>query len=183
MRVRNDPAGSVSISSAGTDVVTTLGNMALERRIRLLGPDDAGASVSARILAQVRMALTCLVRNAIEATPVDGWTTVRVELPEPDQAQVVIEDSGPGPDAVQREHMFDPFYSGRAAGRGRGLGLPTAWRLACQHGGDVRFVPVPGGPTRFVLTLPVTNDAPSSLPIDDDVANGRQREESLVISH
>jgi signal transduction histidine kinase len=53
--------------------------------------------------------------------------------------------------------MFDPFFSGRSAGRGRGLGLPTAWRLAREHGGDVRHVPHPDGPTRFVLALPVAD--------------------------
>jgi nitrogen-specific signal transduction histidine kinase len=50
--------------------------------------------------------------------------------------------------------MFDPFFSGRQAGRGRGLGLPTAWRLIREHGGDVRFQEFPQGPTRFILTLP-----------------------------
>jgi len=70
----------------------------------------------------------------------------------------VVEDSGPGPSSNQREHLFDPFYSGRLAGRGRGLGLPTAWRLAREHGGDVRFDPLPQGPTRFVLSLPREKD-------------------------
>ena len=50
--------------------------------------------------------------------------------------------------------MFDPFYSGRSAGRGRGLGLPTAWRLAREHGGDVTYDPRPDSPARFVLSLP-----------------------------
>jgi signal transduction histidine kinase len=50
--------------------------------------------------------------------------------------------------------MFDPFYSGRPAGRGRGLGLPTAWRLARENGGDVVFDEQCSGPTRFILSLP-----------------------------
>src|SRR5207302_476622 len=72
--------------------------------------------------------------------------------------EIVIEDNGPGPAALEREHLFDPFFSGRPAGRGRGLGLPTAWRLARQHGGDVRFMRPADGPTRFVLTLPRANE-------------------------
>ncbi|MBY0461117.1 MAG: hypothetical protein K2V38_27665, partial [Gemmataceae bacterium] len=65
----------------------------------------------------------------------------------------VIEDSGPGLSAAALVHAFDPFFCGRAAGRGRGLGLPTAWQLARQNGGDVRHEPT-DGPTRFVVTAP-----------------------------
>jgi two-component system NtrC family sensor kinase len=103
---------------------------------------------------QLRTALGGLVRNAIEAAaPGKGWVRVRAETA-CGRLRVVVEDGGPGLTPAQREHMFDPFYSGRPAGRGRGLGLPTAWRLARQNGGDVRYEPTAGGPTRFVLALP-----------------------------
>jgi signal transduction histidine kinase len=108
---------------------------------------------------QVRVALGCLVRNAVEAATgtAPGW--VRLVLHGPLAGGVVeiwVEDSGPGPAAAQRPVLFDPFYSGRTAGRGRGLGLPIAWRLARQQGGEVRLEPAqPGEPTRFVLSLPI----------------------------
>ena len=76
-------------------------------------------------------------------------------MPAPDRLEWVVEDSGSGPSPTQREHLFDPFYSGRQAGRGRGLGLPTAWRLAQGHGGEVRFEASAEGPTRFVLSVPL----------------------------
>jgi signal transduction histidine kinase len=103
---------------------------------------------------QVQTALSCLLRNAIEAALADGWARLRVEAASADRLRLVVEDSGPGPAANQVDHLFDPFYSGRAAGRGRGLGLPTAWRLAREQGGDVSFEPAPQAPSRFVLTLP-----------------------------
>jgi signal transduction histidine kinase len=103
---------------------------------------------------QVQTALACLLRNAIEAALADGWARLRVEAAAPDQLRVAVEDSGPGPTPGQAQHLFDPFYSGRAAGRGRGLGLPTAWRLAREQGGDVTFEPAPEAPSRFVMTLP-----------------------------
>jgi len=86
---------------------------------------------------------------------------------------MIVEDSGTGPTQAQREHLFDPFYSGRQAGRGRGLGLPTAWRLAREHGGDVRFDSVSGGPTRFILSLPLPSGEEGSQKTDDDNANGQ----------
>ena len=68
--------------------------------------------------------------------------------------QVLVEDNGAGPVPHDQEHMFDLFYSGRSAGRGQGLGLPIAWRLARQQGGGVFFDGHSGGITRFVLWLP-----------------------------
>ena len=104
----------------------------------------------------LQTAIGCLLRNAIEAAaPAKGWARVRAQTSS-DHVEICVEDSGPGPTAVQREHLFDPFFSGRSAGRGRGLGLPTAWRMAREHGGDVRYVPMPDGPTRFVLSLPLS---------------------------
>jgi signal transduction histidine kinase len=105
---------------------------------------------------QLRTALSCLLRNAIEAAPPEGFARLLLAEPGPaDLVEVIVEDSGVGPSDEQRLHLFDPFYSGRSAGRGRGLGLPIAWRLARQQGGDLHLEPArPGAPTRFVLTLP-----------------------------
>jgi two-component system, NtrC family, sensor kinase len=103
---------------------------------------------------QLRTALTCLLRNAIEAAPADGWASIRLET-QPGQVEVVVEDCGPELPPTQREHLFDPFYSGRPAGRGTGLGLPTAWSLARQQDGDVFLASQAGEPTRFVLRLPL----------------------------
>ncbi|HJZ90931.1 MAG TPA: HAMP domain-containing sensor histidine kinase [Gemmataceae bacterium] len=104
---------------------------------------------------QMLIALTALVRNAVEAAPAGGWVRVTTTF-RPDRLEVAVEDNGPGPDERSRVHLFDPFYSGRAAGRGRGLGLPAAWRLAREHGGDVNYAPTPAGLTRFLLTLPAS---------------------------
>jgi signal transduction histidine kinase len=105
---------------------------------------------------QVRTVLTNLLRNAIEAAPLDGWARlVMHEGRNPDEIEVFVEDSGPGPTPEQQPHLFDPFYSGRSAGRGRGLGLPVAWRLARNQGGDVSLAARRAGqPTRFVVTIP-----------------------------
>jgi signal transduction histidine kinase len=139
-----------------TEVTTGLADLAEQRRVQLatdVRPDRFAAFVDA---GQLKVALACLLRNAVEAAPAGGWARlVFFDEPASGVVRVAVEDSGPGPDASVRESLFDPFFSGRSAGRGRGLGLPTAWRLARQQGGDVRLEPPrPGEPTRFVLTLP-----------------------------
>jgi len=102
---------------------------------------------------QLSIVIAALVRNAVEAAPPGGWVRVSGHQ-RTDSLDLVVEDSGTGPDERSQEHLFDPFYSGRSAGRGRGLGLSAAWRLAKEHGGEVRYEPVIGGPTRFILSLP-----------------------------
>lgn len=154
---------TVDLAGLVAEVGEDLSELASQRKVQLRLDRPANGSAGPHGLqvqadpGQLRTALTCLLRNAIEAAPTDGWAEVRLETPGPDQVEVLVEDSGTPPALPQSEHLFDPFYSGRQAGRGRGLGLPTAWRFARAHGGDVRFVGRPGRPTRFVLSLPREN--------------------------
>jgi signal transduction histidine kinase len=133
--------------------------LAEERGVRLVCRLPDGDPVLNADPAQLRTALTSLLRNAVEAAPPEGWAGVRAEPGRDGALDVVVEDNGPGP--ATREHLFDPFYCGRSAGRGRGMGLPTAWRLARLHGGDVRYDGRPDGVTRFVLSLPVPAEPPA----------------------
>lgn len=139
------------------EVLTSLAGLAHAHQVRLhFREDGPTAPLPCPVDAdekQVRTALTCLLRNAIEAAGAEGW--VRLHLGATNGlVSVAIEDSGPGLSETQREHLFDPFYSGRSAGRGPGLGLPTAWALTRQQGGAVVLTSQPGEPTRFELRLP-----------------------------
>jgi signal transduction histidine kinase len=138
------------------EVTAALTDLAVQRRVRLRCSHPDQPVIIYGDPGQVYAALSCLLRNAIEAAPADtGCAEVRLETPAPDRLELVVEDNGNGLTQKQREHMFDPFYSGRQAGRGRGLGLSTAWRLTREHGGELRLEDLPRGPTRFVLSLPV----------------------------
>ena len=157
---------SVDLVRVIDEVATSLGELALHHKVRVLVRDEnsSGQPPVAPLPCvvevdekQVRTALGCLVKNAIQAAGAEGWIRVRLEN-RGGQVEVLIEDSGPGLDDNQREHLFDPFYSGRAAGRGAGLGLPTAWSLARQQGGDVALISQPGEPTCFILRLPLPID-------------------------
>ena len=151
----------IDLRSLLADVVGSFQASADARAVRLeilAGCDAATVFADADMM---RTALGSLVRNAVEAAPKDGWVRVRIE--DAERAwQLVVEDSGPGPQVSQKEHLFDPFYSGRLAGRGRGLGLSTAWRFVHEHGGDVRFDPQPNCPARFVLVLPRLSACPDA---------------------
>jgi signal transduction histidine kinase len=144
----------VNLGSLIREVAITLGDLAGQRQVRLVCPEPEPPVAVHADPRQVRNALTSLLRNAIEAAPPEGWAGVQVHALAADVVELWVEDSGSGLTPAQRENMFDPFYSGRQAGRGRGLGLPTAWRLARENGGDVVYCDRTERPTRFVLSLP-----------------------------
>ena len=144
----------VPVAKLLADVTASLRGLAEDRRVHLTCPETP-PTVAIRVdPAQIRVAVHNLLRNAIEAAPPEGWASARVQRDADGALAIVIEDNGPGPQGSAREHLYDPFFSGRSAGRGRGLGLPAAWRLARQQGGDVRLDLAADGITRFVLSLP-----------------------------
>jgi two-component system NtrC family sensor kinase len=135
-----------------------LAQLASDREVRL---EVVGLSAGGWIegdFTQLRHALGAVLRNGIEAASTGGWVRITLSGSEAGNLTVIVEDSGPGLSAEVAEHAFDPFYSGRSAGRGRGLGLPTAWQLVRQNGGELRYEPTSDEPTRFVLSLRRTLD-------------------------
>ena len=149
--------GRVLVADLFAAVAADLEPLAAERGVRLTTANPpAGAAVIADP-AQLRQAVGAVVRNAIEAAGADGWVRLAAETT-PTGVRLVVNDGGPGLTPEALTHAFDPFYCGRPAGRGRGLGLPTAWRLARQNGGDLRHEAAADGPTRFAFAFPLAGE-------------------------
>ncbi len=94
-----------------------------------------------------------LLTNAFEACP-SGTVTI-VCPPTKDEAPllVMVQDQGPGMSERAQHHAFDPFFSERAAGRGRGLGLTKAQRMAHAMGGEITLESTPNKGTTATLAL------------------------------
>jgi signal transduction histidine kinase len=73
-----------------------------------------------------------------------------------------VTDTGPGIPSEVLPHIFDPFFSGREAGRGLGLGLSKAWRIIKLHGGDIEVDAQPGA-CKVTIALPC-GDEPKEFP-------------------
>jgi signal transduction histidine kinase len=83
--------------------------------------------------------LRAVLQNAFEAAPDATPVTMAIEIADLNQFRIVIENACDEMSPHIAEHLFDPFFSGREAGRGLGFGLSKACRIAEMHGGNISF--------------------------------------------
>jgi signal transduction histidine kinase len=118
--------------------------------------------------AALETAIVNLIDNARDAMPDGGRLFVEAGIAEIDEAQareagevapgpyimISVTDNGTGmpPEAARR--AFDPFFSTKRGGRGRGLGLSTVEGFARQSGGHVALASTPGKGTTVTIYLP-----------------------------
>ncbi len=95
----------------------------------------------------------CLVRNAVEVSNAND--TIRIRFDEANEFLcLTVCDSGPGLSSEALQSCYDPYFSGREAGRGLGLGLSKAQLIATLHRGKLKVCNRSGGGCEAVLTLP-----------------------------
>jgi signal transduction histidine kinase len=157
------------INSVIFEMIERLADWATEKKVKLNSvKDDFGSLSVFADQAQTRTILENVIRNAIEAAGIDGWVRVGVEKDGAGQLVFFVEDSGPGPEIGNVANLFDPFFSGRQAGRGKGLGLSVAWRLCQMNNGNITFkLPAETNPTRFEIYLPMNEGADSNFSKQD----------------
>ncbi len=125
------------------EVVDEFASQAADADIRLLRNGSEAAALVRVDRLMMLEAIRVLVRNSIEAIGQGGTVVVSLEQQsEPGGKRhwlIHVADSGPGLSLEASRHAFDPFYSGREAGRGLGLGLCRAYRVAKLHDATIRI--------------------------------------------
>ncbi|MEP6963349.1 MAG: HAMP domain-containing sensor histidine kinase, partial [Acidobacteriota bacterium] len=105
-------------------------------------------------------ALAHCLRNLLgNAAKHGGGAAVRVLAKDANgRVEICVEDSGPGIDAADLPHIFEPFYRGKRARdeqvQGSGLGLSLVKKIVEAHGGSVDVTSRPGHGTSFRVLLP-----------------------------
>lgn len=105
---------------------------------------------------QLNEMIGAVLTNAMEAI---NQTSGHVKINSPshlsdETIRIVIEDNGVGMTTHVLEHAIDPFFSSRPAGRGRGLGLSRAYRLAEINGGRLWLESTINVGTTVTIELP-----------------------------
>jgi two-component system cell cycle sensor histidine kinase/response regulator CckA len=156
------------------DLNTVVGEIA-SMLPRLIGEDIQLAFIPGRDLvkvkadpAQIEQVVMNLATNARDAMPQGGKLTIEtsnvvldqayvqkhVVVPAGEYALLAVSDSGEGIPAEHLNHIFEPFYTTKEAGKGTGLGLATAYGIVKQSEGFIWVYSEPGLGTTFKIYLP-----------------------------
>jgi C4-dicarboxylate-specific signal transduction histidine kinase len=110
--------------------------------------------------ADLEQALENILRNACQA--VVGMSDPEVEIRVERVGrliQVAVRDNGSGLTPEVRDRAFEPFFTTRGVGAGKGLGLSIALGIVEEHGGMIELQPLERG-TRVLVVLPLAGAEP-----------------------
>jgi CheY-like chemotaxis protein len=144
---------------------------------RLLGEDiiiklqdESSEAVTEADPGMIEQVVINLCINARDAMPRGGQLTIRTGVivippttrPEPDGVRpgsflrLSVTDTGEGMTPETLAHIFEPFYTTKAAGKGTGLGLATVYGIVQQHHGWIEVASSPGQGATFHVHLPAS---------------------------
>lgn len=111
-----------------------------------------------------------LLLNAIQACANEGRIEIRSRS---DDDCIVVEfiDDGCGIGPELLPHIFEPFYTTKQVGQGRGLGLSVGYGIVHDHGGSISVESEVGKGSTFRVRLPLGED-----PVPQTVATAATNE-------
>jgi two-component system NtrC family sensor kinase len=117
-------------------------------------PEELDIYADAQKLQEV---LLNLLLNSAQAMP-DGNGKITItarRLPDGDQVEIQVADTGCGIPAEHRSQIFDPFFTTKEVGYGTGLGLSVAHGVIERHGGSLTVKSKVGEGSVFTIRLPL----------------------------
>ena len=136
-----------------------------------------------------------LCTNAMQAMPEGGMLSVHLERRHIDAPRVLshtqlsagdylalsVSDRGSGVSPEVMEHLFEPFFTTRAAQSGTGLGLAVVFGVVVELGGAIDVSSHPGQGARFTLYLPECTEGLDRPALEADRAPGGNAQRLLVV--
>ncbi len=127
---------------------------------------------------QVKQIIMNLALNAADAMPDGGVLTIETrKIVVDDQFYkdnigakpgsyciLSVTDTGIGITEEALQHIFEPFYTTKAVGKGAGLGLSMVFGIVRQHGGFIIPRSEQGYGTTISIYLPVNEELPETTP-------------------
>jgi C4-dicarboxylate-specific signal transduction histidine kinase len=79
--------------------------------------------------------------------------------------RIEVKDDGPGIPPEHLPRIFNPFFTTKQPGDGRGLGLSVAHSIVTEHGGRIWAENIPEGGAVFTIDLPIGEPEPAREPL------------------
>lgn len=105
---------------------------------------------------EISEVLVHLIKNAAEALPDGGDMEVQV-VRDADEVVIKVRDTGMGIAEDDLTRVFEPFWSTRGVGIGKGMGLAVTHGLVKRHGGTISVHSKVGAGTTFTVRLPLAH--------------------------
>ena len=119
-----------------------------------LDPALPSTMADATLLQQAFLNLVINAETAMKLAHGKGNLLIMTEFIS-DTIQVAFNDDGPGIAEANLIHLFDPFFSTRGVGQGRGLGLSVCYGIIADHNGRIDVKSQLGKGSVFTVELPV----------------------------
>ncbi|HZE63887.1 MAG TPA: ATP-binding protein [Pyrinomonadaceae bacterium] len=126
------------------------------RGVQLTTTLGTDGELSGEVVSGVRVALSNLLLNSLQATDKGGEITITQEIAD-HTLVITVADSGPGISEELRKRVWEPFFTTKQ--RGTGLGLAIVRKRMEEAGGTARLVsPVNGQGAQFELRLDLNTE-------------------------
>jgi len=146
------PAELPQLASQLVDAVIRLFQANADSRgIKFTTKFGADHELSGDLVSAMRVALSNLLLNSLQATDKGGEITIAQDVAD-DALFISVEDTGPGITEELRQRVWEPFFTTKQ--RGTGLGLAIVRKRMEEAGGTARLAsPVNGQGARFELRV------------------------------
>jgi PAS domain S-box-containing protein len=133
------------------EIAGLLAPVASERAVRLEVAAETPRAVVSADRSLLRQAVMNVVLNGIEAMDQPGSVEISI-APADSGYELRVRDQGRGIPPEIRDKIFNLYFTTK--GRGSGIGLTMAWRIAELHGARLDFDSRPGEGTTFRFLFP-----------------------------
>ena len=141
----------------GKIILDTLHLLSYDRRakgVEMIADFDPRLPRTMIIEHQLQQVFMNIALNALDAMNGRGKLSVRSGRNN-GSIEIVFTDTGEGMTTEEIQHVFEPYYTTKAARAGTGLGLALSYNIIRKHGGTIQVQSEKGKGSSFAVSIPL----------------------------